>query len=171
MPPVDSPSLVKICSLRRSAAGLCLLFLILIAPAGPLGCGGASKLSMPAIESFTASPNSIVAGSSSTLSWNTVGATSISLTPGSFQFTSSSGTATVSPTATTTYTLTATNSAGSVTATASITVTVPLPKINSFTASPSSIKSGSSSTLSWNTVGATSVAITPGTFTSSSASG
>ena len=45
------------------------------------------------------------------------------------------------------------------------------PVITSFTASPASITSGSSSTLSWVAAGATSLAITPGTFTSTSASG
>jgi hypothetical protein len=45
------------------------------------------------------------------------------------------------------------------------------PSISSFRASPTSVVSGSSSTLSWTTSGATSIAITPGTFTSTSASG
>jgi PKD repeat protein len=45
------------------------------------------------------------------------------------------------------------------------------PTITSFTANPTSINSGTSSTLSWGAAGATSVAITPGTFTSTSASG
>ena len=46
-----------------------------------------------------------------------------------------------------------------------------VPAITSFTADPTSINSGASSTLSWVTTGATSIAITPGTFTSTSASG
>jgi hypothetical protein len=45
------------------------------------------------------------------------------------------------------------------------------PVISSFTASPTNITSGSSATLSWSAAGATSVAITPGTFTSASANG
>ncbi len=45
------------------------------------------------------------------------------------------------------------------------------PTIASFTASPASIASGASSTLSWATAGATGISITPGTFTSTSASG
>ncbi len=45
------------------------------------------------------------------------------------------------------------------------------PSIASFTADPASITSGTSSTLSWMTSGATSIAITPGTFTSTSATG
>jgi hypothetical protein len=80
----------------------------------------------------------------------------------------------MSPTATTTYTLTATNAAGAATSTLTITVNTtsnPKPAINSFTASPTRITSGSSSTLSWATTGATSIAITPGTFTTTAASG
>lgn len=45
------------------------------------------------------------------------------------------------------------------------------PTIKSFTANPTSIVSGSSSTLSWVTTGATKIAITPGTFTSTAAKG
>ena len=45
------------------------------------------------------------------------------------------------------------------------------PTIASFTANPTSITSGTSSTLSWTVTGATSIAITPGTFTSTSATG
>lgn len=45
------------------------------------------------------------------------------------------------------------------------------PQISSFVANPTAVDPGSSSTLSWTTSDATSVAITPGTFTSSSASG
>jgi fibronectin type 3 domain-containing protein len=54
---------------------------------------------------------------------------------------------------------------------ASATPALAKPTITSFTASPASISSGSSSTLSWAATGATSIAITPGTFTSTSASG
>jgi hypothetical protein len=45
------------------------------------------------------------------------------------------------------------------------------PSVTSFTANSASIKSGSSSTLSWTTTGATSIAITPGAFTSTTANG
>ena len=52
-----------------------------------------------------------------------------------------------------------------------VTVSPAIPTVTSFTANPTAINSGSSSTLSWVTSGATSIAITPGTFTSTSASG
>src|SRR5271165_1148838 len=132
----------------------------------------AGKNTVPTIASFTASPTGINSGTSSTLSWSAAGATSIAITPGTFTSTSPSGSTSLSPTATTTYTLTATNATGSSTSTLTITVNTPgKPTIGSFSASPTSITSGSSSTLSWTTSGATSIAITPGTFTSSSLSG
>ncbi|MGD0940716.1 MAG: putative Ig domain-containing protein [Terracidiphilus sp.] len=76
----------------------------------------------PKITSFTASPTSIASGSSSTLSWTTTGATSISISPGTFTSTSANGSTKVSPTVTTTYTLTATNAAGLTTSTATVTL-------------------------------------------------
>jgi len=124
------------------------------------------------ITSFTANPTSVNSGTSSTLNWVATGATSIAITPGSFTSASASGSTTMSPTATTSYTLTATNAAGSTTSTLTIAVnTTGKPVIGSFTANPTGITAGSSSTLSWATTGATSIAITPGSFTSTSASG
>ena len=158
------------------ALSLSAMALFLLAGIGLVGCG--SNISVPAagsaptISAFAASPTSIASGASSTLSWATSGATSIAITPGTFTSTLGSGSTAVTPTATTTYTLTATNAAGSVTSTATITITTASkPTITSFSASPTSIASGASSTLSWATTGATSIAITPGTFTSASASG
>jgi PKD repeat protein len=164
---------------NRSGLGVCALVLSLFACAGLAGCGAAtsSKSSSgtgaaPAITSFTANPTSIDSGTSSTLSWTATGATSIAITPGTFTSTSASGSTSMSPTATTTYTLTATNANGSSTSTVTVTLSISgKPTISSFTASPTTISSGSSSMLSWATMGATSIAITPGTFTSTSASG
>lgn len=154
------------------------LILLLSACVGLVSCGGASSsaggnASRPTITSFAANPASITAGSSSTLSWAATGATSISITPGSFTSSSANGSTSVSPSATTTYTLTATNSAGSTTSSVTVTVNsgTTKPVVNSFTASPASITAGASSTLSWTTTGASSLSITPGTFTSNSASG
>jgi len=162
--------------LNSSRRSLCALVLILLF--GLLGCGTSSsssssgKGSMPTITSFTANPTSMNAGTSSTLSWAAAGATSVAITPGTFTSTSASGSTTMNPTVTTTYTLTATNAAGSATSTLTVTVnTTGKPTISSFTASPSSITSGAISKLSWATSGATSIGITPGTFTSTAASG
>ena len=181
---MDSPKSFcgnKLRSRRLSSSGvdLCALVLTLFAFAGLAGgCSGvlsnssSGKGSVPTITSFMADPTSIDSGTSSTLSWAATGATSIAIMPGTFTSTSANGSTSVSPTATTTYTLHATNAAGSTASTVTVTVkTGSKPTIGSFTASPTGITSGSSSTLSWAATGATSIAITPGTFTSTSASG
>lgn len=73
----------------------------------------------------------------------------------------SNGSMQVSPTSTTTYTLTAVNTAGQVTNTTTLVVTGGFdpPTINSFTATPSSISAGNSSTLQWNVTNANTVTI------------
>src|SRR5258708_287931 len=152
------------------------LIALLLTGLGIAGCGGvtptASNVGGPTIVSFAANPGSINSGGSSTLSWESSGATSISISPGGFTSTTASGSTSVMPTATTTYTLTATNGAGSTTATVTVTVTTAAkPTISSFTANPTSTNSGGSSTLSWATSGATSIGISPGGFTSTAAFG
>ena len=74
----------------------------------------------PSIQFFTASPLTIQAGRSSTLSWSVIGATSLSISAGVGAVTGTS--VVVSPTATTSYTLTATSAGGSSTATATVNV-------------------------------------------------
>lgn len=76
--------------------------------------------SAPQIQSFSASPASLQAGQSATLSWQASGASSYSITPGVGPV--SGGSVTVAPGSTTTYTLTASNAAGSVSATTLVTV-------------------------------------------------
>jgi hypothetical protein len=115
------------------------LALMLLACAVLTSCGGSSNDSGPAttsgttsaspptgsaptITSFKASPASVNAGSSSTLSWASTGAASISIVPGTFTSTSASGSMVVSPALTTTYTLSTTNASGSTTSTATVTV-------------------------------------------------
>jgi len=73
----------------------------------------------PVVTAFTANPSSLSAGQSSTLSWSTTNATTVSISgvPGTQQ---ANGSLSVSPTATTTYTLTATGSGGTATKTTTI---------------------------------------------------
>ena len=115
----------------------------------------------PTISSFTASPTTVNAGGSSTLTWSTSGSTGLSI---SGIGTVTGTTVTVTPVTTTTYTLTATNGSGSATAAATVTV-VPVasaPVIASFTASPASIVAGNLSTLSWSTANAASLSVSNG---------
>ncbi len=75
---------------------------------------------LPTIVSFTAAPAAILAGESSLLSWDVLGATLLSIDSGVGPVVGTS--TTVTPTATTTYRLSATNAAGTVTADVTVTV-------------------------------------------------
>src|SRR5438067_10211852 len=106
---------------------------------------------------FSAAPTSIIAGQSSTLTWTTTNATTVSIDNG-VGSQALNGSVGVSPAVTTTYTLTAVGPGGTTTKTAVVTVTQPAPTI-SFSATPTNIASGQSSTLVWNTTNTTSVSI------------
>src|SRR5699024_1745488 len=115
------------------------------------------------IAGFSAEPEGIELGESSTLTWNVEGATSVSIHPGIGDVNSDDSTE-VSPSETTTYTLRAANADG-VTA-RSVTVHVrtdpdSAPLVARFSASPSSVGAGELSTLRWVVVGADSVEISP----------
>lgn len=79
-------------------------------------------LSMPTINSFTASPSSISAGQTSTLSWNTSGATSGTIFNVGELSNPSSGSQVVSPQSTTTYQMQVCNSSGCINSFATVTV-------------------------------------------------
>lgn len=99
-----------------------LLFSLLLIFIMVAGCVQVTDNQRPTIDSFYASPGSIISGGSSTLSWSVSGATTVSIDQGIGNV-ALTGTRVVSPSTTTTYTLTATNDAGSVTATAQVMVT------------------------------------------------
>ena len=80
------------------------------------------------IGSFTAAPSTIVAGGSTTLSWSTTNATSVTIDNG-VGSQPSSGSVSVSPRVSTTYTLTAAGLGGSATATTTVTVTGSGPRV------------------------------------------
>lgn len=77
-------------------------------------------IGVPTIVEFSADAPSVTSGTSTTLTWDVVGADEVSISPDIGA--SSKASAVVSPTQTTTYTLTATNEAGNTTATARIAV-------------------------------------------------
>jgi len=119
----------------------------------------------PSISSFTANPTTITAGSSSTLTAVFSNGTGV-VTPGNIPV--ASGTPfSVAPASTTTYTLKVTGSNGrSVSKSLTVNVISP-PSISSFTANPSTITAGSSSSLTAVFSGGTGV-ITPGSISVSS---
>jgi YVTN family beta-propeller protein len=107
---------------------------------------------------LTASPTTIAAGQSATLSWTSTGAVSASIN-NNVGAVAVNGSKTVSPTKTTTYTITVKNTANkTATSQATVTVTVPAPTVT-MSASPTSISAGQSSTLTWTSTGATSASI------------
>jgi hypothetical protein len=116
----------------------------------------------PQIVRYEASPLTITPAGSSTLSWATTGAATVSISGvGNVPV---NGSTTVSPTTTTTYTLTATSSDGK-NVTAPVTVTVSsgtVPQIVVFVATPQNIDAGQSTKLCWQVTGATSIQIQPG---------
>ncbi len=115
------------------------------------------------LTSFQANPTSINSGGSTTLSWTSTGCTSVTI-PGVGTFTNTNSNTTVSPSNTTTYSATGGPSGNTLSTTVSVN-SVSACYITSFSASPTYINSGQSSTLYWSTTGATNVTISSlGTF-------
>jgi hypothetical protein len=114
----------------------------------------------PTITSFVANPTSVGPGGSSNLTAVFANGTGV-VTPGNLPIFSGTPLS-VSPSATTTYTLTVTNPIGSpTTSTATVTYNASGPAISSFTANPTTIAAGSSSSLTADFTNGTGV-ITPG---------
>jgi hypothetical protein len=110
----------------------------------------------PPTITLTANPTSITSGNSSTLSWSSANASSCTNT---FSGTGLSGTKVVSPTTSTTYSMTCTGTGGSITKNVAVTVSgtsLPPAPVVTLSASPTSITSGNSSTLTWSSTNATS---------------
>jgi phospholipase C len=134
---------------------------------GIISCGTFNQSSPPqaATVNIAASPTSITAGSSTTLTVSATYALSIQITGSdgtSYKLAASGGTQSVSPTTTTTYTATATGSTGNVTAAVTVTVSAasnPPPTV-AISASSTSISAGSSSILTVTASNATQVVIT-----------
>lgn len=111
---------------------------------------------LPVINSLTASPSSIDQGETTTISWNTTNASTVTFKGNSVAL---DGSLTFSPSSNTTYTITASNSLGdSVSRSVSVSVT-PAPSA-SLTVSPDAINQTQSTRISWNCVNVTSVNIT-----------
>jgi len=141
--------------------------LLLAVAALAAGCSksGASLpviTAIPVITAFTATPPTIGAGASSTLAWTVTNASQVSIDQG--LGVQSGNSVAVTPSVTTTYTLTATGLGGTAAAPVTVTVgAVAKPVITAFTASPSDVPTGGSSTLTWTVTGTvTSVSIGDG---------
>jgi len=115
---------------------------------------------VPPTVNISAAPETIVQGSSSTLTWTTTNAASVTIDNGIGDV-PVNGSITVSPTETTTYTITATGPAGTATDSVTVTVTYPPPTV-SISADPETILVGESSTLTWSSTNADSASINQG---------
>jgi phospholipase C len=144
------------------------IFFGLLIPLLFTGCGGGQLNnggSVTAVPTslITASPASILLGSSSTLTVTATNATHVTVTGtdgSSYTLAATGGTQRVSPTATTTYSAAATGAGGTVSSTAIVTVTAnPAPNVT-ITASPTSITPGSSAILTVTATNATQVTVT-----------
>ncbi|HUA14761.1 MAG TPA: hypothetical protein VMG31_05645 [Verrucomicrobiae bacterium] len=148
--------------MKRNRSSLIVTLVASLAIINFAGCGSNSTERTgppPLITGFDANPSTIEAGSSSSLMPVFNGGTGV-ITPGNIAASSGTGVP-VSPTTTTTYTLTVTPSGGTP-ATKQATVTVdPVPSISNFTADPTTVTAGNSSSLSADFTGGTGM-ITPG---------
>ena len=152
------------------------LGVLLSALFGLSACGGGTGKTTPVNNPpaaptlvFSANTNTITANQTVTLTWQSTNATSVKITAtaGSasrtLPTTGVSGTLNDSPTQTTTYTAVATGAGGS-TQPQNVTVQVVqpvLPQITTFTATPAAVNAGQTTTITWATLNATTVTITP----------
>ena len=136
---------------------------------GLSGCGGGgSTTTTPPVQkpsvTVSASPASITAGASATLTVAASNASAVTLAGSdgsSFKLSASGGTQSVTPAGSTTYTATASGTGGSASAQATVTVSNPAPPATvTLSASPTTINAGGSSTLTVGATNATKVTIT-----------
>ena len=120
--------------------------------------GQAQNQPLPSV-AFSAAPQTIAAGSASSLSWAAEHADSCTLTPG-IGAVDTVGAMAVAPSTTTTYTITASGPGGTVSSTVTVTVSRPAPTFN-LSASPLEIQRGQSATLTWASTNADACVITP----------
>ena len=110
---------------------------------------------------ISASPSSVDYNGSTTVTWSTSNATSLS---SNFGETTLSGSKTFTNlTQDDVYTITATNTSGSVSASANVSVAAPIRPTATISASPSSVNYNGSATVTWSTTNATSLSSNFGT--------
>ncbi|HSB15253.1 MAG TPA: OmpA family protein [Bryobacteraceae bacterium] len=107
---------------------------------------------------FTANPQSIRAGETTTIVWEVQNADEVSIS-GLGKVDPKAGTSTVAPTQTTMYTLTAKNGTSEVSETLTVQVQRADARVLRFMATPTNINAGEAATLTWETENATEVSI------------
>jgi hypothetical protein len=105
--------------------------------------------------SLTATPSSLAAGDSTTLSWTSSGATAGSIDNGIGAVSLPGGSRKVKINAATTFILTLTNASGTSTYSATVTIAAAAVPTGTLTVTPATVASGDSVTLAWTSSGAT----------------
>jgi hypothetical protein len=122
--------------------------------------GGGTPPPAAPTASISASPSTIDAGQSATISWSSTDATSCTVSGAWSGTKATSGSEIVSPTATSTYTITCDGDGGSANDSTTVTVNPAPPAANeptlNFSSSPATLDKGQAITLSWSTTDATS---------------
>ena len=127
------------------------------------GTGGTSNVTTATVKvvpsptvALAANPTSVASGSASTLTWSSTNATSCTASGGWSGTKATSGSQSTGPlTATTTYSLSCTGVGGTSNVTTATVKVVPRATVN-LAANPTSVASGSASTLTWSSTNATS---------------
>jgi phospholipase C len=138
-----------------------------LAGCGGLGKGNGSSTTTPNAVTVTLNlnPATIQTGQLATLTWTSANATSVTITPSVLTEDQTSlptsGQVTVSPSATTTFVATASGPNGSATTQSTLTVNQ-VPPTLTLSASPATIQSGGTATLTWDSTNATSISIDNG---------
>ncbi|HKR31422.1 MAG TPA: alkaline phosphatase family protein [Terriglobales bacterium] len=129
--------------------------------AGMVTAAATITVVFPPTISFAASPSSITQGASTTLSWTSTNADSVSI-DNNIGAEPPNGSVVVSPTSPTAYTATATGPGGTISSTFKVDVSnPPLPTV-SLSVTPTTISAGQIATLSWTSTNGVSAAIDTG---------
>lgn len=116
-----------------------------------------AQAASPAINSFSASKQTIESGETVILTWSTANANNVTISPG-IGTVASTGSTSVTPASTTTYTLTAKGSSGgSISSTVTITINPRIPP--GITIGQSKIQKGQTTSITWDAPGAIQVSV------------
>lgn len=145
-------------SINVSPAQTTIYTLAATGPGGTVTVEAPVAVTVPSpILSLSAVPQTITAGQSAILTWNSANADTLWLEPG-LGAVAPSGSLSVSPTQTTTYTITGSGPGGTTLEQTTVSVTDPPPTVI-FSADPPAIQAGQGTTLSWSTTYAQTVEI------------
>src|SRR6185312_4009597 len=129
--------------------------------AGTITATATITVVFPPTITFTASPSSITQGGSTTLSWTSTNADTVTI-DNNIGPEAPNGSLLVSPKSPTAYTATATGPGGTISSTFKVDVSNPLVPTVSLNATPSTISAGQIATLSWTSSNGVSAAIDTG---------